>query len=728
MFSMNVKSWSYIEISGACSDEEEIRRTISILREEMSTDRVSYDSSIGVFIVEPSDAVSRRVRDISKRIVKVDLTTYSILSRFGHCFFDALQADGRWAPTTSRDSLSDSSVVNTISSTLRVTVWSAVDSRTIAFVRCGNSTTPTVNIWTAYSSFSNPAYATSASSAIMGNSTVAVPTGTVASTLDINVKTFSSEEEIVSAIIDLLKTQVDIAVHYGDDDATESSTISGAPPGPFAIALRRIGNGDGSLEVFNLRDYVENVYTDMSAHDFKTIITEVGITSSATDDAVLSGAAASFIGSPQTAETSDSSYIPDLRSTVHSAENITFFIEKISARAYLAARLFDMLSKSIYDLAQISGCNISTLTQREHTSRGIVSFIDPKAARSQIVDTLPHDFIEPGFHPLTYVTPFSSVLISQMCESANPLAVEIGNRISHLKPYWWIVREIFCLRDLRTTPPREIPSVYGIFRGMLYSTREIPRHDVSRQWSSIMCVGLGSWIGVTITAPPATLLGDGRSSPTTPSNSNITFGYFGIEDVCRHPFGAVRTAVEMFLSLKIFNTAASPKTVAASLTLTSDNMAIRRRVTSANVSTFASLLPHNEVAEIASGKKSVTLLLWYKTPDKYTTNPILADRRVYVSAIEAILNKTFPVFSAPKPPPVEAAPPPKSVEAPPSRPPVPSTPQVREQRVIPVMTEIRTADTDRVFPPFSHFQPPHHSTSASRLRHLHDSKPASKRE
>ena len=196
-------------------------------------------------------------------------------------------------------------------------------------------------------------------------------------------------------------------------------------------------------------------------------------------------------------------------------------------------------------------------------------------------------------------------------------------------------------------------NVFGLFRGMVYSTAEISGYETIRQWSSIINVGMNSWIGISMSLPNSSEEAISRFDSLIETRSSITFGYFGIEDVCRHPFPAMKTAVEMFLSLKICsNSSASPRAIANSTALTPDNMVVKRRVTSSNIGTFSSLLPPNEVDLIMKGKKDILLKLWYRSNDKFTTNPIIADKRIYTNMIETMLTQSFSFISVnPQPPP-----------------------------------------------------------------------------
>jgi hypothetical protein len=772
-FSLGVKSWSYIDMGNGSLDPS---RTVALLKDELSTDRVSYDWNLGSFIVEPSNMVTRRVREISKKIVRVELTTFSILSRFGQRFFDILHEDGRWAAAASvggggpplaiaaadgDDDVGSGSGINGggsgvskwASSILRTVVFSAVDCRSVAFVRFGGGSgggdddgttgggggtaaAPKVYIYTTYTSFANPTYTTAASASIM--SSISSSSSSSAATIDIIVRTFASPQEIIEELVTMMRDQVDIVVHFGESDAATLSSGGGdGGPGPFAIALRRLQQQQSDLvstvEIFNLRDYVENLYTDMPSHELADVINEVNIFSSTAttiDDMVAAASAATLgygilggclpvgdchhhgggsggggrhggsaggggggggggVGGARAGGATP--YLPSIGTTVHSAENIVFFLERIASRAFLISKLYSSLSKSMFDLTNMSGCNISSLTQREHTSRGVVAFIEPASAWSQIVDTLPSDYMESGIHGLTYVTPFASLLIESLCQSEHQLTALVGRRIAALRPYGWIIREIYSLRDLVPWKLRDFVGSFGLFRGMIYSSQMIPGHDVARQWSTLICASLScsSWIGISVIAPPGATTSssspgggggassspdgsscggdDGSSSSSTAvANSQISFGYFGLEDVCRHPFDAIRIAVEMFLSLKICtNTTASPKTLASALSLTTENMAIHRRVTAANLATYASLLPQQDIMIIQSGEKEVTLQLWYKSIDRFTTNPLLADRRVYVQIIEAILVRAFGGLIPPNP---TLPPPPNALPSPPPPP------------------------------------------------------------
>lgn len=686
---LDVHPWSYLKIKSGSDDPV---RTVEILKDELSTRNIKYSASIDRFVVEPTESVTTRVKECCSEITNVPLTPFSVLSRFNHRFFDYLKDDGRWAKNgpTSATPKEAHTVFN-------IVTWCVIDDNTLAFVtkktghfdddknvspgelsgycmdegdddvgddaedhhqRYGGgmlplpssarrSATSTINeshdagrkvhIWTTYPTFAGSDKVAASIGSLFQTDVencvdVCMPearsdeeaqgrsrlvAGVRKNHLDVNVRIFSSSKDIQEEFSDFLSSDIDITVHYGENT------------GPLSSAIIKNIQEVKSLEVLDLQNYVTEVYTDMPSHDFFSVVNEIDVKGN--NDYVTKACFASLAGMPPTLS------IPDIERTVHSEENITFFIEKITAKAYLLSRLFKTLSTSIYDLCYHSGCNMSDLTKRETASRGIVTFFDPIVAWSQIVDTLPGNFMGKGVTGLTYVVPFSSLLIEAMRESSDGLTASIGEHILSLGAYGWIIREIYSMKALSPNYAKDIPSIFGIHRGMVYSSSPIENVDNARQWSSIINVGLESWIGISIT-PPNTPVQDSEQE----YNNSISYGYFGIEKVCRHPFDALRSAVEMFLSLKIINNSnASPKTVAITTTLTPENMAMKRRVTASNISMFSSYLPKNEIARLKAGDEEVILNLWYKTKTTLTTNPLLADKRVYQNIIEKSLVDAF---------------------------------------------------------------------------------------
>lgn len=693
----DVKSWSYIKLPDAEADPE---RTTTLLKEELSTDGVTYDKTFRAFRIEPSEAVTHRVREIAQQITPAAFTTYSIISSLGRRFFSQMDANAAWLePAEDEEPPSMEDLTSTARATIRTVIWTAINNRIVAFVESpppgSREAVPTVNIWTTHSSLAkNKQLAALAAASVACGSRFASdsrppvredsdddePIAPFRPNLEIKVRHFESTQDLIDEIEHSIETNYDVAVHYGDESSDQ----------PIAAALRKIRALDdvhSSADIFDLRDYVENVYTDMSSHTFRSVVTEISIIATneeglpcTASDAVASGAMGVFSTGD---EERQDAFVSRFSSgeLPHTEENLIYLIKNVAARAFLMGRLYAAVSKMIYNLMYLSGCNMSTLTQREHCSRGVVSFIDAMAAYSQIVDTLPHDYMEPGVHALTQVTPFSSILISSMIDSPDQTTSVIGSMIAPLRGYGWLVREIFSLRSLRPLPPPDIPSVFGIFRGMVYSTEQLEGHAPERGWSSIIYVGLGSWIGITFNELP------GDDFTAANENGGISFGYFGIEEVCRHPFDAVRIAVETYLSLSIrSNAATSPRAVVQSMVtgkvLNDENMAVRRCITAENLRAYISIVPEHERRPIAAGEKTLTMSMWYREDGQsFTTNPVLADKRVYSRMLEYILTRVFvPIVPIPAPPLILEEPPqsithgfvsvpPPAVEEEPPRPP-----------------------------------------------------------
>jgi hypothetical protein len=636
VFSLEVNTWAYIDIDDEGVEPE---RVIAILREELATDQVCYDVASQHYIAGPAESIVDRVGESARRVTPVHLTSYSVLSRFGHRFFDHLCEDGSWADGAASSSSQSATAV------FRTVVAACIDAKTIAFAKIGfpqEEGVTNIHIWTTYHSFANDKCAQTAGATLAASST---SEGKLNDPLDITVRTFSSDDAIVDSFFALLET-TDILVHYGEDK--NGSLIARA----LSAIRRAAGSRPPTVEVFDLHDYVRKVYTDMPCHDFRDVALEVVATNTENGDAVIDGITAAAKASVSSTQTLDGTgeIFADIASISHSTENVTFFLEKIAARAFLIARLYETLATCIFELAFLSGCNISELTKPFHASRGVVAFVNPVASASHIVKRLPPDFMKDGIHGITYVTPLSSVLVDSLGASSDSTTRAVAERLAQIRSYGWIVNEVFELAEMAPVAIPAIRSMFGQFRGMIYSSAPIldGRHEISRQWSSILKVGLASWIGVSISVPSSSEMPNTHSSSEASTefpmvdSSAISVGYFGIEDVCRHPFPALKSAVEMYLTLKICsNSNASPRAVAASTALTSESMAIRRRVTAANIATFQTLLPQEDVAEVSSGRKETVLKLWYRSRDQFTTNSIFADRKTYISIIEATLTRTF---------------------------------------------------------------------------------------
>jgi hypothetical protein len=807
IFELPISSWCFLDWPEGLDDAQ---TATWILRTELGTDQIFLDETTSHFIVSPGNSLSPNVRASVRRSVMVELTTYNVLSRFGHRFFDPLAEDGQWVTDKDASLNARSLVTSTHTSHFQILVVTPVDSQCIAFVKMGKEWGSggaeddkeghrrrqhdlTVHIWTTYSAFENARHISAASASLAadpnhsqsatttydgeplqsrnteleacggggGGASCSMRFGGVSrettgapdnecvpshsnrvgggtanrEVLDIVVRTFTTPSEMVSSFVaEILKDRTDILVHYGIDSVTEAATTAAAASSScccsiISDAVRRLENTatskhhNGShLEIFDMKDYIKNVYSDFPSHDLATVLREVSLTttgqkhdgeaalSPTTDeyhigdsssarsltDCILSSylsfstVSDTLLSSDATASSSSSShhyqqprhvypsssclassshhhqctasFIPNIGTTPHTPENVVFFLEKISARTFLMGRLFNELRASIFDLSFHSGCNISALTDPQHTARGVVSCINPVVACSPIFydddAILPLDFMKPGVHGLTYVISISGFMVDALEQSDHAITADIGRKISPVRTFGWVVKSIFSMKDLK--PKRVVlpPCVYGKYRNMLHSYCEVPNYDAVRIWSTVINVGLGSWIGISMTLPPQSSNEDddessgggggivSLNSASNLKNTDIRFGYYGISNVCSPPFEAAKTAVEMYLSLKIATTninSGSPSisTISSTTPLTPQNMAVTRRVTEHNLQSYYSLLTAHDASLVGSGKCEIILRMWYRSPSKFTTNELLADRHTYVKVIDRYLTDTF---------------------------------------------------------------------------------------
>jgi hypothetical protein len=652
-FYIKVSPWRYLEIPEAAKSDEAIESMCEILKSELAIDTVHYSEEAGAFTVEPQTPLTRRVIDVSQRIIDVNVETYSVLSRFGQSFYDPLHSDGQWA---TKEDLASQAIDIALATPFHTAILSGVDDKSFALVRrgFGPGDTTTVEIWTTHAAFSNKSYLEAAAESIASEARRYFSEDSRAShderepsPLHIKIRPFDTAQEIAEAAGKWIADEVDIAVHYGARDADTQlidavlREATGAEPDEKRL-----------VEIFDVRDYVKAIYPDMPSHEFFSVASEVDLVNSdggcaaLTDsDRISAGASVVYLnraadGPIDCGSASQSSvfhrtgsYIPNLLTNSHSSENITYCLERASSRAHLMGALYDSLKTSLFEFANLSGCNLSTLTRPAHASRGIVSFVNQATAHSQIVDTLPSDSMDTGPRPKTYVTPLSCLLIDKMKNSGHRLTEVIGRHIESARILNWVVREVYCMRDLAPAPLVLPADAYGVFRGMVYTISPIGEYPSARQWSSVLHVGLGSWIGVVITD---------SADPHDRESTDIRFGYYGLVDVCRHPFDAIRLAVEMYLSFKISNgTDTTPRAIATSVPLTADTMEMRQRITKDNVEAYESHLNPGELEDVRSGRVERTISLWYRSNGRLTTNSILADRRTYVTMIEESLTRTL---------------------------------------------------------------------------------------
>lgn len=656
VFNIDVCPWSYLLLKVAPGEDPNV--VCTTLRHELATERVSFDAhTTGAFIIEPTSRITKRVADACSGIVNVPLAPYTVLNRYQHRFFDVVQADGSWVDRTTTAAASSSSssgggeAAASRKAAFQTIAWSQIDAGTVAFTRGVSETA--AYVWTTHASFAMDAHSIRDAVSDLG--------------VSVAVRTFASVSDMTAAFVRELVSNTDIAAHYGEP--SHPGTIIAAVVASFKSPA------ECPLEIFDVRDFVSALYPEMPSHDFRSVVRDVDLMppppttesggGGGGDDSVVA-AIASMSANHDVDD--DAPLIPDMRTTVHSPENVAFCLEKIAARALLLARLFSVMIKSAAALCYNTGCNLGELTRPEVAARGVVTMVNPIAAQATLHSPIQQDEIEPGVHSTTYVTPYAHVLADLLRESADATTAAVAVRADNLRSYWWVIRDIYALQSLKPPTPPDVEGSIGMYLGMVYSTAPIlspttgEEYPPAKVWNGLIGVGSNSWISVTL---PQKSGGGGIAATTTTAR----FGYAGLADVCRHQFPAVRSAVEMFLTLLIANhSAPTTASIAATTSLTPENMAIKQRVTQSNIACFRRLLLESEANEIEAGRRETVLRLWYRGPQTFTTNSIIADRRIYTAVIEKLIARAFGniqfvvAANTAKPPPPQNHPPPPQRE------------------------------------------------------------------
>lgn len=665
-FNVKVAAWCYVEFPMV----KDVPRVTRILKEELSTDGVVFDDgNTRQFIIEPSESLTTKVKDVALKITIAPLVSSAILSRFGKSFFDPIHESGRWVEEDGGGGVISSDVYQAI----QTMVWCIMDDSTFSTVEFSNGCFQ-IRIWTTYSFFSDQSSrivnsALTSFAALADNmSCKSFPperrdestrqgdeegddhAQIVWKNFQIFIVPFASQAEMIYQFTDHVKKNVDLLVHYG-----EVSVNSKRENDVITTIVRDIAAAE-SCEIFDLCDYVSKIFTDMDHHRLETITSEIDIykiddvrrkvlpfpipgtsTSPCLCDPISLAASQSlwsaFASTPEVSPNLFFRYYLSASSSMHlntNPENTSFLVEKIIARSYLTARLYSVLSQGIFELAQVSGTNVSELTDPEKAGRGFVAQYNQIAAWSPLnPDVVPRDYMEGGLFEATRVVPLSHFLIEAMKNNEFALTSLLGDKLEAFGAYGWMIRAIYGLSGLKNSPLRDIPSAYGFYRNMVYLDHKLSTGlPTSREWTMMINLGeLSSWIGISV----------------LPNQPKLLFGYFGLDDACRHPFEALRLAIEMFLALKIVShSTPTPLAVAQSITLTKENTALYHKITRSNLSSYRSLLDEKTLKSIEDDNRETMLQVWYRSPElKFTTNPILMDRSVYVSIIESTLKTSF---------------------------------------------------------------------------------------
>lgn len=638
VFSRRLEPWSYLILELGPDDDPDL--VLHILRTEMSTEDVRFNPEMGVFLCQPTSNITKRVADACTKIIHVPITSYTALARLNHRFFDVLDSESVWIERSKTGASSHHKVF------FQTIVWLMINENTIAFSRKRPAMdTQIIEIWTCQDILADANHASVAASNLtsMSKDKYANDSQEFSNEgLELAVRTFPSRDSLFREFPELLRKYADIAVHYGENENI----------GSIIHHTRQLFRSDYDcpLEIFNLRDYVEFMFPDIPTHSFNTIVSELSsqtqpLLDSRSAEMLFTNALARMCmdtldivpGNPQQ-QSSTESFIPDLRTLHPTPDNSIFCFEKISAKVYLLGKLSEMLmSQTAFELCYHSGCNLSSLTKPEFAARGIMTYINPIAAQTQMVLNLPHDEMKHGLHSMVHVTPYAHVLVDLLTESLDTTTQEVAKKMESLKQYWWVIRDLYSLRALAAPPPPDLPGVFGLYRGMMYSRCPVKspvtgsEYPAARWWSAVIKVGLNSWIGISWPLPDS----DPGSSPK--------FEFVGLAEVCRHPFPAVRSAVEMFLTLWI-TTGSQPAAamIAASTGLTKENTVLTKRITSHNVATYRRLLNDTEIPSVESGKREITVQCWHvDSTCSFVANPLKSKDRVYRNEIERIITNTF---------------------------------------------------------------------------------------
>jgi hypothetical protein len=141
-------------------------------------------------------------------------------------------------------------------------------------------------------------------------------------------------------------------------------------------------------------------------------------------------------------------------------------------------------------------------------------------------------------------------------------------------------------------------------------------------------IGTGNWIGINKV-----------------DDSQFTYTYKGVADICRHPFSAVKLCIELYLSFIIDNVTIQIQQVVKNTNLTHETMVMKRYVTLQNIDTYKNLLTSEQISVIENKETTfIPLNIYYDKNKKLTINPYDADIETYRNELTRIM-KTLPELS-----------------------------------------------------------------------------------
>ncbi len=649
-FEIDVDAWAYIDLSGARAalagaPDDDARKAVvddcvRMLKKNLATDRVTFDNDTGYFVASPARNLTTVVREAAADVVVCEPTTYAVLNRYKRDFFstfDGLQR--RWAATDRPVAKSPESAARSL---VRVCVAVPVYRDTIAFVlshsyravdadrslsRMGGQTR--VWVFTA-----NPLFAGAAESDIEHH---------ILDGVTVCARYFAGTAELAAGVEHYLASETDILVHYGESQALADLGH------PLAAGLGAgAGAPESHLELFDLRGYIEDVYTDLPTYDLKTAAKSIDLSGWPEARARIVERAMDALS--ETSAGPDDTFLPaSLEGMDITSENIAFVLSRVGVQAFVTSHLYHTLSMSLFQYMNWGGVSLADLTRPGALARGAVFRHSPVAALSSSAPerVLPRDFMSPPVAiGMCYVTALSTLLVDQLEAAESPIARAVGADFRRMNAGTCgrAVREAYSLLGVGAPAVVYPPEVFGVYRNMLYSSAEIaPEHELVRKWSAIIAVGLSSWICVyCMIQNPADPAAFADSSSLL--SQNMEFSYFGLDEACQHACPAVRKALQTYLSINL-NMESGSKQVnahaaASSVQLTSENMRMRQRVTQSNATSFNGMLSDSELDELAAGGE-LEISLWVGAEGHLTRNRYMAKPHEYVEYIRRLIESSF---------------------------------------------------------------------------------------
>lgn len=254
-------------------------------------------------------------------------------------------------------------------------------------------------------------------------------------------------------------------------------------------------------------------------------------------------------------------------------------------------KLYDEIIPQVYNLAALSRCNLGDLT-RDDLYKDILRPYSYELSVSPVLTGLiPSHFTSIGKFHRVFGYRLGRYLHHLLHLSSDATTHDLATWSDHIKEYGWIMRPIYCLEGLRPAPFGG--DFVAFHNDVLYTSENLHYLKPEVKWSLLVCPIPGELIRVTLT-----------------SEKEVLFSYQGNSVFCLHPYAAIRSAVQLYLTCYTSGgSKLKPEVVATTVPLDGESTAITRTVTYRNLDQYMGWLSDSELKIVREGGET-KIRLW----------------------------------------------------------------------------------------------------------------------